>query len=93
MDADSGRPTCSVSIRYWLGFLGLDGSMRAGLLFNNSEIRSRICCFLNVASSRRVLSGCRKCGYMLIAKAIGKLKMRLGATSFMLVEVNVTSSM
>jgi hypothetical protein len=30
---------------------------------------------------------------MLIAKAIGKLKMRLGATSFVLVEVNVTSSM
>ena len=30
---------------------------------------------------------------MLIAKAIGKLKMRLGATSFLLVEVNVTISM
>ena len=30
---------------------------------------------------------------MLIAKAIGILKMRLGATSFVLVEVNVTSSM
>ena len=54
------------------------GCRQAGLLFNNSEIRSRIYCVRIAELSSPEGPERRICGYMLIAQAIGKLKMRLG---------------
>jgi hypothetical protein len=63
------------------------------LLFNNSEIRSRIYCAEGLAILGSGAIGAEKCGYMLIAKAIGILKMRLGATNLRVRSLNVTGLM